>query len=102
MFSRYCDEPFTVEPIEVVSEHNGQSRMAPDFNQRKMDVSVAYINSALGLEQTPAEIIACLKKMSLSAVASEDGKILHVSIPITRTDILHPCDIMEDLSLIHI
>lgn len=99
MFSRYCDEPFTVEPIEVVSEHNGQSRMAPDFNQRKMDVSVAYINSALGLEQTPAEIIACLKKMSLSAVASEDGKILHVSIPITRTDILHPCDIMEDAAV---
>lgn len=100
MFSRYCDEQFTVEPVEIVSKHNGQSRVTPNFKERQMDVSIAYVNSALGLEQTPEEIAGCLKKMSLHASPSEnDSDVLHVSIPITRPDVLHPCDIMEDAAV---
>lgn len=100
MFSRYCDEPFTVEPVEIVSEHNGQSRLAPNFNDRIMDVSIKYINSCLGLDQSADEIAHCLKKMSLHAVQSkEDKDILHVDIPVTRPDILHACDIMEDAAV---
>ncbi|CCF57345.1 hypothetical protein KAFR_0C03530 [Kazachstania africana CBS 2517] len=100
MFSRYCGDEFTVEPVEIVSEHNGQSRITPNFAERKMNVSIAYINAALGLEQSADEIIACLKKLSLHATASsEDKDILEVSIPITRPDILHPCDIMEDAAI---
>lgn len=100
LFSRYCDEEFTIEPVEIVSEHNNESRMCPDIEERKMDVSVKYINSCLGLEQTPEEIDACLKKMALRGTPStEDKDIIHVSIPITRPDILHPCDIMEDAAI---
>lgn len=100
MFSRYCDEEFTMEPVEIVSDHNGQSRTTPNLKQRQMEVSVDYINSALGLEQSPEEIAQCLKKMSLHAKPSaSDSKTLEVSIPITRPDILHPCDIMEDAAV---
>ncbi|KAL3235506.1 phenylalanine--tRNA ligase subunit beta [Nakaseomyces bracarensis] len=100
MFSRYCDEPFTVEPVEIVSKHNGESRMAPNFSARNMDVSIPYINSALGLQQSPEEIIKCIKKMSLDGAVSQ-GKddSLTVTIPITRPDVLHPCDIMEDAAI---
>lgn len=100
MFSRYCEDPFTVEPVEIVSSHDDQSRIVPDFNHRKMDVSIAYINSCLGLQQSAEEIAKSLTKMSLSAVPSTTDKdVLHVSIPITRPDILHPCDIMEDAAV---
>ncbi|CCE62679.1 hypothetical protein TPHA_0D00350 [Tetrapisispora phaffii CBS 4417] len=100
MFSRYCDEPFTVEPVTIESDHNGESRVCPDISERVMDVSIKYINSCLGLEQTPEEIAACLKKMSLKAVSSTENKdVMHVSIPITRPDILHRCDIMEDAAV---
>ncbi|CCH62282.1 hypothetical protein TBLA_0G03460 [Henningerozyma blattae CBS 6284] len=100
MFSRYCADPFTIEPVEIVSEHNGESRMLPDLTERKMQVSIPYINSCLGLEQTAEEISASLKKMSLHSVQSkEDKNMLDVSIPITRPDILHPCDIMEDAAV---
>ncbi|QLL31801.1 hypothetical protein HG536_0B06690 [Torulaspora globosa] len=100
MFSRYCDEAFTVEPVEIVSEHNARSRVTPNFDERQMDVSIEYINSALGLELSPEEIISCLKKMSLHARKSPDVEnTLQVSIPITRPDILHPCDIMEDAAV---
>lgn len=100
MFSRYCDEPFVVEPVEIVSEHNGESRTTPNFEPRVMDVKVDYINSCLGLDLSPSEISDHLKKMSLLATPSaEDQNILHVEIPITRSDILHPCDIMEDAAI---
>ncbi|EDO17229.1 hypothetical protein Kpol_1035p42 [Vanderwaltozyma polyspora DSM 70294] len=100
MFSRYCDEEFVVEPVEIVSEHNGQTRMCPNFTERKMDVSMKYINSCLGLELSPEEIAGCLKKMSLHGVASTENKdVMHVNIPITRPDVLHPCDIMEDAAV---
>lgn len=100
MFSRYCEDEFTVEAVEIISEHNGESRVTPNFKPRIMDVKVDYINSCLGLELTPEEIASYLKKMSLEATTStEDKNTLHVNIPITRSDILHPCDIMEDAAI---
>ncbi|AQZ19107.1 FRS1 (YLR060W) [Zygosaccharomyces parabailii] len=99
MFSRYCKEPFTVEPVEIVSEHNGQSRLTPDLKEKEMDVSIDYINSALGLNLNAVEIAACLKKMSLDIIPTNDEKSLRVAIPVTRSDILHPCDIMEDAAV---
>ncbi|SCU77315.1 LAFA_0A01046g1_1 [Lachancea sp. 'fantastica'] len=99
MFSRYCAEPFVVEPVDVVSEHNQQSRVTPNFTPNVMEVSTAYINSCLGLEQSPQEICHNLKKMSLHATPSKNDGYLEVSIPITRPDILHPCDIMEDAAI---
>lgn len=100
MFSRYCDEPFTIEPVEVVSEHNGQSRVTPNVDSRSMNTSIKYINSALGLDLSADEIIKCLKKLSLHAEKSNtDDDTLEVSIPITRPDVLHPCDIMEDAAI---
>lgn len=99
MFSRYCKEPFTVEPVEIVSEHNGQSRITPDLEEKEMDVSVDFINSALGLELNSDEIGSCLKKMSLDVVPSNSAKTIRVAVPVTRSDILHPCDIMEDAAV---
>ena len=99
MFSRYCEQEFTVEPIEIVSEHNQQSRLTPDFSPKSMDVSTQYINSCLGLELPASEICANLKKMSLLAQPSDKKDTITVDIPITRPDILHPCDIMEDAAI---
>ncbi|KAL6941922.1 phenylalanine--tRNA ligase subunit beta [Hanseniaspora vineae] len=100
MFSRYCDDKFTVEPVEVVSEHNGESRITPNFALRQMSVSKKYINGALGLSLSSEEIAKYLEKMSLKAVPStSDEDLLDVTIPITRPDVLHPCDIMEDAGI---
>ncbi|CAR25399.1 phenylalanine--tRNA ligase subunit beta [Lachancea thermotolerans CBS 6340] len=98
MFSRYCAEEFTVEPVEIVSEHNHQSRTTPDFSPKSMNVSTQYINSCLGLELSAGQICDYLKKMSL--YGQPEGKdVIKVDIPITRSDILHPCDIMEDAAI---
>lgn len=100
MFSEYCTEPFTIEPIEIISPHNNESRISPNISPRETTAEVSYINSCLGLKLTPKEICDNLKKMSLIATPStKDSNILNVSVPITRSDILHQCDIMEDAAI---
>ncbi|AMD20212.1 HDL532Cp [Eremothecium sinecaudum] len=99
MFSRYCDEAFAVEAVEVISEHNKESRLTPNLEPRKMNISLESINSCLGLSLSAEEICACLKKMSLHGALSPNDDELEVTIPITRPDILHACDILEDVAI---
>lgn len=100
MFSQYCDEPFTIEPVNIISEHNGESRQAPDLTPRQAQADVSYINSVCGLSKTPQEICELLKKMAYDARPSSSSEDqLDVNIPITRADVLHQADIMEDVAI---
>lgn len=98
MFSTYSETKFEIEPLDIVSNHNGQSRVSPDIAPRKFEADIDYINSCLGLEYLGAEIAKLLSRMSLNAVPRNE-KFLDVEVPITRSDILHQCDIMEDAAI---
>ncbi|KAM9929009.1 hypothetical protein OXX59_001449 [Metschnikowia pulcherrima] len=98
MFSAYSATKFEIEPVEIVSSHNSQDRVSPNIKPRKFEADTDYINSCLGLKYSGDEIAKLLKKMSLSAKAF-DANRLSVEVPITRSDILHECDIMEDAAI---
>lgn len=100
MFSRYCSDKFTVEPVEIISDHNGETRVCPDIKERTMSVQKDYINSCLALDLSTEQICQLLKKMALTAKGSlSDDNVIDVRIPITRSDVLHQCDIMEDCAI---
>ncbi|WPG98436.1 phenylalanine--trna ligase beta subunit [Acrodontium crateriforme] len=100
MFSQYCEEPFTIEPVNIVSPHNGESRTAPDVTPRKSQASAKFINSVCGLDESRESISDLLKKMCISAKPSTtDEDVIDVDIPITRADVLHQADIMEDVAI---
>ncbi|TGO17182.1 hypothetical protein BTUL_0020g00690 [Botrytis tulipae] len=100
MFSQYCAEPFTIEPVEIISEHNQETRTTPNLSPRETEAEVDYINNCCGLSESPEKICELLKKMCLSAKpSSKDKNLLDVSIPTTRADVLHQCDIMEDVAI---
>lgn len=100
MFSRYCEEPFTVEPVEIISKHNNESRITPNLKPRSMTAEIDYINKCLGLQLSAEDICKLLVKMSLVAKPStKDANLLEVEIPLTRPDILHQADIMEDAAI---
>ncbi|KAI7578583.1 hypothetical protein D0864_16782 [Hortaea werneckii] len=100
MFSQYCEEPFTIEPVKIVSEHNGESREAPDLTPRSTQASASFINSVCGLDLSRENISDLLKKMCYhSRPSPTDSDHLDVDIPITRADILHQADIMEDAAI---
>jgi phenylalanyl-tRNA synthetase beta chain len=100
MFSQYCDEAFTVEPVKVVSPHNNESREVPNVTPRSTMAEISYINACCGLNLSAEEICTLLTKMCYSAKPSRDDKdLLDINIPVTRADVLHQCDIMEDVAI---
>ena len=99
MFSQYCAEPFTIEPVKIISPHNGESRETPDLTPRSSQAQVSYINSVCGLSLQPQEICDLLKKMCYHAKPSATEDLLDVDIPPTRADVLHQADIMEDAAI---
>lgn len=101
MFSVYCGDQFTVEPIKIASPHNRETREAPDLTPREMQAEVAYINSVTGLELSPQEQCKLLTRMGHHAIPSKSDpkKLLDISVPVTRPDILHQADIMEDVAV---
>ncbi|KAG5785676.1 hypothetical protein H9Q73_000650 [Fusarium xylarioides] len=100
MFSMYCSEPFTVEPVQINSDHNNQTRVTPNLKPRVAEVEIDYLNSCTGLSESPESLCKLLSKMSYTSTPStKDSNILEVAIPPTRADVLHQCDVMEDLAV---
>ncbi|KAL4965865.1 phenylalanine--tRNA ligase subunit beta [Aspergillus stella-maris] len=100
MFSQYTTEPFTIEPVQIVSEHNGESRITPDMAPRTTQAEVSYINQCCGLQLPAEEICRLLTKMAYEASPSTTSPdLIDVHIPPTRADILHQADIMEDVAI---
>ncbi|KAI9103803.1 hypothetical protein DFS34DRAFT_605913 [Phlyctochytrium arcticum] len=98
MFSEYCAKPFTVEQVEVI--HADQSKhLTPDLSNRTLETSVDYINRHVGFSLKADELATLLCKMSLNATTHPSGDSLIVSVPPTRSDILHSCDVMEDAAI---
>ncbi|KAL0949409.1 hypothetical protein HGRIS_009472 [Hohenbuehelia grisea] len=99
MFSEYCAEPFTIEPVKLVFP-DGQTRITPDLSTRVAPAHATYVNSCTGLSLTTSNVKDLLEKMSLpSTISPTNADELLVEIPPTRPDILHECDIMEDAAI---
>lgn len=66
MFSGYCEKKFEVEPVEVLYS-DGKSYVCPDLSLYEMEVSLSYINDAIGVSLEADEVTQLLKKMQLDA-----------------------------------
>ena len=100
MYSEYCEVPFEIEPVEVVDALGGRA-MYPDVAPKEFEVDMGYVNTCTGLEIGAGLAATLLKKMQLEADAVGDGAngVLKVRAPITRSDVLHACDVMEDVAI---
>ncbi|KAJ1368453.1 Phenylalanine--tRNA ligase beta subunit [Parelaphostrongylus tenuis] len=98
MFSQYCREPFTVEPVEVIYEKDNRNEIYPVLISRELIVRVSEINTKIGFHLDAQTMANLLSRMSLDADVIS-GNILKVTIPPSRHDILHECDIAEDVGV---
>jgi len=88
----------------------------PGSHPRQLEVPLSYINNSLGLDLGPNAVQKLLESMQLqvstrnsssssssaevsSSSGSSSGPVLEVSVPATRSDILHACDVMEDVAI---
>ena len=103
-FSSYCKDPFTVESVEVVYPvsttlpRGGSIEVTPDLTPRRFTLDVVQVNKKVGINISAEECAALLRKMCLYAEATSPTEI-QVDVPPTRSDILHECDLIEDVAI---
>ncbi|KAJ8758564.1 hypothetical protein K2173_000285 [Erythroxylum novogranatense] len=99
-FSAYCKSKFEVEPVEVIYP-DGKSYFYPDLSVYDMEVPLSYITGLVGVSLKTEEVTSLLNRMQLRAEQSVSGDVekINVSVPPNRSDVLHPCDVMEDVAI---
>ncbi|KAL6585259.1 hypothetical protein OROMI_004548 [Orobanche minor] len=101
MFSMYCQRKFEVEPVEVTYT-DGISYVSPNLSLYQMVVPLSYITRVVGVSLPAHEVACLLNKMQLHAkhsISEKNEASFTISVPPTRSDILHPCDVAEDVAI---
>jgi len=98
MFSQYCKVPFVIEPVQVHYEASGSVEQYPVLEHKPMQCSVAYVNSLVGVSESSQDMAQKLRLMGLDVSPSGPDHV-DVVVPPTRYDVLHACDIAEDLAV---
>ena len=104
MFSQYCATPFTAEPVTVQYQDDAgnmvSSYITPQLSTRREKAAVEFCNSLIGINITAQEMKALCDKVQLGpAQLLENDTVLEVTVPPTRSDILHAVDIAEDIGV---
>ena len=97
IFSEFCNDPFTVEPVDVV-DALGTKRSFPDLQWRSLSLDKEYINRRLGLNLYAASVADALKRMMIDAHPVDESHV-QTFVPPTRADVLHACDLAEDVAI---
>ncbi|MDG5777921.1 phenylalanine--tRNA ligase subunit beta [Haloarculaceae archaeon H-GB2-1] len=71
----------------------------PDFSVSSKTVTHDRIETLLGIDLDPEEVVDCAERAGLDATATEvDGDTAYeVGIPPYRVDVLHPLDVIDDV-----
>ncbi len=86
---------------EIYEVHNhypdGEVLVTPNLDPWEMELKNDYVNSTLGTSFSTAETVYELEKMGHGTEVKGDTII--VKIPSYRADIMHPIDLVEDVSI---
>ncbi len=76
----------------------GKDLIYPNLNRERLELDLSYSNKILGLDLSETETADLLMKMRYGIASKSKDKII-VEIPPYRADILHPIDLVEDVSI---
>lgn len=104
MFSEYAAKPFSVEPVRVnfLNEQSDiiDTYITPKMYTRQECAEVDFVNSLIGINVSAEKMVELCNKIQLGpASLTNNNKTLQVTVPPTRSDILHPVDIAEDIGI---
>lgn len=103
-----------MEPVDVIYEegsegvkHFGDSQTTefvatettPRLSTRKAEAKISDICSIIGVDIEPATICELCTKMQLGPAELQGSDTVVVTVPPTRSDILHAVDIAEDVAI---
>ncbi|MFP8953271.1 phenylalanine--tRNA ligase subunit beta [Natrialbaceae archaeon A-arb3/5] len=87
---------------DVVVEYPDHELHRPDLSTKTKTVSHDRIETILGIDLDPAEVIDLAERSGLDADKQEDDEndgelVYEMTIPPYRVDVLHPLDVIDDL-----
>lgn len=100
MFAEYCKEPFSAEKVEIIYEQDGHKEITPLLSHRECEAKIDEINGTIGVTLEPTQIVKLCDRMQLGpAEYLPEKQVVKVQVPPTRSDILHPVDVIEDVAI---
>jgi len=72
--------------------------VTPSFEAGSMDLDVGYVNNVSGLKFTAKQIVELLPKAGYR-VEKATGDCVRVRVPCYRVDVMHPVDLVEDVTI---
>lgn len=96
MFSKYCSEEYSVEQCKVFAP-DGTYELYPKMKCRDEFIDVQKANGYIGINESGSGLAALLSRMCLPA--TETSGALRVRVPPTRHDVIHACDLYEDIAI---
>ena len=91
-----CDLGAKIEQVTVVHA-GGRTEETPDLSPKPAQLDVAAVVRVLGFDVGAGQAAELLAKMRYGA--SFDGGRVALAIPAYRADIMHECDIIEDVAI---
>ncbi|KAJ4462282.1 putative Phenylalanine--tRNA ligase beta subunit [Paratrimastix pyriformis] len=88
-----------VEKVEI--RYEGQPPMVcPQLDTWTLTTTADYMRRAIGVEMTTADVVGFLNRMQYQAATdpAQPDRIV-VRVPPTRSDVMHECDLMEDVAV---
>ncbi len=94
-----------VERVDVVydadssGDHAGETLDRPDLSVDRKTVSHDRVESIIGIDLPPEEVVDCAERAGLNAEQTDAGGEIayEVAIPPYRVDALHPLDVIDDI-----
>jgi len=103
MFSMYCKTPFQIESVVLESELDGSKIDYPTLQPTVIKANHRYLKNLTGAEFEKNDVPRLLKKFGMETEVLEDTNTkeinYRITVPVSRTDVLHACDIAEDLAI---
>ncbi|WP_458188869.1 phenylalanine--tRNA ligase subunit beta [Haladaptatus sp. NG-WS-4] len=87
----------TIEEVEV--EYRDHTLVRPDLDVTTKAVTHEQVETLLGIDFVPDEVLDLLERSGLAGEATEEDNavVYEVEIPPYRVDVLHPVDIVDDI-----
>ena len=90
----------TVEAVRIQypddrAGSTGTALERPDLEPKRKRVSHDRIETVLGIDLDPEDVLELAERSGLEAVREDEG--YEVTVPAYRTDVLHPIDVVDDL-----
>lgn len=96
MFSEYCSNKYEIQQCKVFAP-DGTYELYPQLQYREETINVEKANKYIGISESGSKLASLLSRMCLVTSQAEDD--LRVRVPPTRHDVIHACDLYEDIAI---